>query len=58
MVCCVSVREVMTRLEDCYMLPVDTILNFETISEIKEQGYSRSLTGVLVNNNNRVIGIP
>ena len=39
---CVLVREVMTRIEDVYMLPVDAILNFDTISEIKEQGYSRS----------------
>ena len=31
----------MTCLEDCYMLPIDTKLNFETISEIKDQGYSR-----------------
>jgi len=36
-----TVREVMTRIEDVYMLPVDAILNFDTISEIKEQGYSR-----------------
>merc|ERR1719450_1348556 len=34
-------RDVMTCLEDCYMLPIDTLLNFETISEIKDQGYSR-----------------
>ena len=31
----------MTCLEDCYMLPLETKLNFETISEIKDQGYSR-----------------
>lgn len=31
----------MTCLEDCYMLPIETKLNFETISEIKDQGYSR-----------------
>ena len=31
----------MTCLEDCYMLPVETKLNFEQISEIKDQGYSR-----------------
>ena len=36
-----TVRDVMTQLDDCYMLPVDTLLNFETISEIKDQGYSR-----------------
>ena len=36
-----TVRDVMTQLEDCYMLPVECSLDFETISEIKEQGYSR-----------------
>ena len=36
-----TVRSVMTKLEDCYMLPLNTILNFETVSEIREQGYSR-----------------
>ena len=36
-----TVRSVMTRLEDCYMLPLTTVLNFETVAEIREQGYSR-----------------
>ena len=36
-----TVRDVMTQLDDCYMLPVDTLLNFDTLSEIKDQGYSR-----------------
>lgn len=36
-----TVRSVMTKLEDCYMLPLKTILNFDTVSEIREQGYSR-----------------
>merc|ERR1719509_343013 len=31
----------MTNIEDCYMLSIDTKLDFETISEIKDQGYSR-----------------
>ena len=31
----------MTKLEDVYMLPCATTFNFETISEIREQGYSR-----------------
>ena len=35
------VRDVMTRLEDCYMLPLDGVLDFETVSELKAQGYSR-----------------
>ena len=36
-----NVKDVMTPLDDCYMLPIDTLLNFETLTEIKEQGYSR-----------------
>ena len=36
-----TVRSVMTKLEDCYVLPIKTILNFETVSEIRESGYSR-----------------
>jgi len=36
-----TVKDVMTHLDDCYMLPLDTLLNFETVSEIKDQGYSR-----------------
>lgn len=35
------VKDIMTRLDDCYMLPLDSILDFETVSEIKAQGYSR-----------------
>merc|ERR1719411_673048 len=31
----------MTKIEDCYMLELQSSLNFETISEIREQGYSR-----------------
>jgi len=36
-----TVKDVMTNIEDCYMLSIDTKLDFETISEIKDQGYSR-----------------
>eukprot|EP00092_Neocalanus_flemingeri_P013844 GFUD01014935.1.p1 GENE.GFUD01014935.1~~GFUD01014935.1.p1 ORF type:complete len:1247 (-),score=280.78 GFUD01014935.1:597-4241(-) len=36
-----SVKDIMTHLDDCYMLPIETLLNFETVSEIKDQGYSR-----------------
>ena len=36
-----KVEDVMTKLDDCYMLPLEALLDFETISEIKEQGYSR-----------------
>lgn len=32
------VSEVMTRLEDVFMLSYDTILDFETVSEIMKQG--------------------
>ncbi|KAJ9597952.1 hypothetical protein L9F63_011191, partial [Diploptera punctata] len=35
------VSEVMTKLEDVYMLAHDTVLDFETVSEIMKQGYSR-----------------
>ena len=28
-------------MQDCYMLPLKSFLNFETVSEIREQGYSR-----------------
>ena len=28
-------------IQDCYMLQLKSILNFETVSEIREQGYSR-----------------
>ena len=28
-------------MQDCYMLPLKSYLNFETVSEIREQGYSR-----------------
>jgi metal transporter CNNM len=33
-----TVRDVMTRLEDVYMLPMDAVLDFETVSEIRDQG--------------------
>ena len=36
-----TVTDVMTQLEDCYMLPLSSVLNFKTVSEIKDQGYSR-----------------
>ena len=38
-----TVKDVMTKLDDCYMLPINTLLNFETVSEIKDQGYSRKV---------------
>lgn len=33
-----TVGEVMTRIEDVYMLSYDTILDFETVSEIMKSG--------------------
>ncbi|XP_045128204.1 unextended protein-like isoform X1 [Portunus trituberculatus] len=36
-----TVGEVMTKLEDVYMLSVDRNLDFDTINEIMQQGYSR-----------------
>ena len=31
----------MTPIHDCFLLPLDSILNFDTISDIKTNGYSR-----------------
>lgn len=36
-----TVGEIMTRLEDVFMLPIDTILDFHVINEINKYGYSR-----------------
>ena len=36
-----KVVDVMTHLSDCFLLPLQTILDFDTISDIKTQGYSR-----------------
>ncbi|XP_050676369.1 unextended protein-like [Leptidea sinapis] len=36
-----KVTEVMTKLEDVFMLPITSILDFETMSEIIKSGYSR-----------------
>lgn len=33
-----TVAEVMTRIEDVYMLSLDTVLDFETVSEIMKSG--------------------
>ena len=50
-----TVRSVMTKLEDVYMLPLNSILNFETVSEIREQGYSR--IPVFENETNNIVHI-
>lgn len=36
-----KVTDIMTPLGDCFMLDVESILDFKTISEIKDKGYSR-----------------
>ncbi|KAJ2939879.1 hypothetical protein O0L34_g6579 [Tuta absoluta] len=36
-----TVKEVMTKLKDCFMLPIDSVLDFETMTEIVKSGYSR-----------------
>merc|ERR1719427_731053 len=36
-----TVKDIMTQLDDCYMLSLTSVLNFKTVSEIKDQGYSR-----------------
>lgn len=36
-----TVAEIMTRLEDVFMLPISAKLDFETVSKIQKSGYSR-----------------
>ncbi|XP_060809213.1 unextended protein isoform X2 [Amyelois transitella] len=36
-----TVRDVMTKLKDCFMLPMNSVLDFETMTEIVKSGYSR-----------------
>ncbi|XP_048003344.1 unextended protein-like isoform X2 [Leguminivora glycinivorella] len=36
-----KVQDVMTKLDDCFMLPITSVLDFETMSEIVKSGYSR-----------------
>ncbi|CAG4981489.1 unnamed protein product [Colias eurytheme] len=36
-----TVKDVMTKLKDCFMLPINTVLDFETMTEIVKSGYSR-----------------
>ncbi|KAK7086718.1 Metal transporter cnnm2 [Halocaridina rubra] len=36
-----TVREIMTKIRDVYMLSIDSSLDFDTINDIMQQGYSR-----------------
>ncbi|CAL8077505.1 unnamed protein product [Orchesella dallaii] len=36
-----TVEDIMTRIEDIFMLPLEGELDFETLNEIRKQGYSR-----------------
>ncbi|KAM3955297.1 unextended protein [Aphomia sociella] len=36
-----TVKDVMTKLKDCFMLPINSVLDFETMTEIVKSGYSR-----------------
>lgn len=33
------VSDVMTKIEDVYMLPIEAVLNFQTVTEIMKSGY-------------------
>ncbi|KAG8200082.1 hypothetical protein JTE90_001938 [Oedothorax gibbosus] len=36
-----TVSHIMTKINDVFMVPITTVLNFDTVSEIIKQGYSR-----------------
>ncbi|CAG2174196.1 unnamed protein product [Oppiella nova] len=50
-----KVLEIMTQIQDVFMLPYNTILNFETLTQINSQGYSR--IPVFEGDRNNVVGI-
>ncbi|CAG0888653.1 unnamed protein product [Cyprideis torosa] len=50
-----SVGEVMTKLEDVFMLSIEAVLDFRTFSEIRKHGYSR--IPVYDGNRNNVVSI-
>lgn len=42
-----TVGDVMTHLDDAFMLSIDSVLDFETVSEIMKQGiYAHQLVGI------------
>lgn len=36
-----TVGQIMTKLSDVYMLPIDAVISFQTLLEIEQRGYSR-----------------
>lgn len=40
-----KVSEIMTRLEDIFMLGYDSVLDFDTVAEIIKQGTATHITG-------------
>ena len=50
-----TAADVMTRLEDAFMLPITAILDFNTLSEISKKGYSR--IPVYDNERKNVVGL-
>ena len=51
----IKVVEIMTQITDVFMLPYNTVLNFQTISMINDTGYSR--IPVYEGSKNNVVGI-
>ncbi|XP_046454205.1 unextended protein-like isoform X2 [Daphnia pulex] len=50
-----TVGDIMTRLEDVFMLSYDSLLDFETVSEIMKQGFSR--VPIYDGERNNIIGL-
>lgn len=46
-----TVGDIMTPIEDAYMLPIDSILDFETISKIMNSGKQSYLTSMAISLN-------
>lgn len=43
-----TAQEIMTRIEDVFMLPYDALLDFETIAEIGKYTYNALLTIIII----------